>query len=70
MALELRLAIEARLGQELPLLSVGGGATLSAIATRIVKTAEASEGRDDTADRMARHEAGSSQPAAEAGAGA
>ena len=44
MALELRLAIESRLGQELPLLSVGGGVTLSAIAARVVRTARADAG--------------------------
>ncbi|OYX35545.1 MAG: hypothetical protein B7Y99_03275 [Caulobacterales bacterium 32-69-10] len=65
MALELRLAVEARLGQELPLLSVGGGTTLNAIAARVVRTArgEAPPEASDLADRFARHE-----PTAELGA--
>jgi acyl carrier protein len=58
MALELRLAIEARLGQELPLLSVGGGTTLNAIAARVVRAAkgETSAAAEDVADLIARHE--------------
>jgi acyl transferase domain-containing protein/NADPH:quinone reductase-like Zn-dependent oxidoreductase/NAD(P)-dependent dehydrogenase (short-subunit alcohol dehydrogenase family)/acyl carrier protein len=60
MAVELRLAIEARLGGELPLLSVGDGAALDDMARRIVRSVRGvGEGPDEAqalADQIGRHE--------------
>ncbi|WP_197708135.1 type I polyketide synthase [Hartmannibacter diazotrophicus] len=44
MALELRMAAEQKLGFDIPLLSLANGATLSAIATRVVERVQGSEG--------------------------
>jgi NADPH:quinone reductase-like Zn-dependent oxidoreductase/acyl carrier protein len=60
MMLELHLAVESRLRVELPLMSVGGGATLRSIANRVVRNLRAEGEREDEAedieDHMLRHE--------------
>jgi phthiocerol/phenolphthiocerol synthesis type-I polyketide synthase C len=62
MAVELRLAVEQRFGVTVPLLALSEGATLSAMAGRIVRglgetgTAEPRDESADLAERIARHE--------------
>lgn len=59
MALELRLAIEGQLGQELPLLAVSGSSTLRSIAQRVVSSARGGVSDDEDGaglDRVLRHE--------------
>lgn len=59
MAVELQTALEARLGQQIPLIALTGAATLGAIAVRLLKMTDNSEtaGRDDEmAAAIMRHE--------------
>jgi NADPH:quinone reductase-like Zn-dependent oxidoreductase/acyl carrier protein/NADP-dependent 3-hydroxy acid dehydrogenase YdfG len=62
MAVELRLAVEQRFGVTVPLLALSEGATLSAMAGRIVRglgeagTPEQRDENADLAERIARHE--------------
>jgi acyl carrier protein len=73
MAVELRLAVEQRFGISIPLLALSEGATLSAMAGRIVRglsgegEPQANE-RSDLAERIARHEGSGIVGPAEGGA--
>ena len=60
MAVELQTALEARLGQQLPLTALTGASTLNVIAVRLMKMmdkAEVAEAGDDTIAGIMRHEA-------------
>ncbi|HWI87597.1 MAG TPA: type I polyketide synthase, partial [Sphingomonas sp.] len=65
MAVELRLAVEQRFGISIPLLALSEGATLGAMAGRIVRSLSSGEGeapgdeRAQMAERLARYEGGS-----------
>jgi acyl transferase domain-containing protein/NADPH:quinone reductase-like Zn-dependent oxidoreductase/acyl carrier protein len=73
MAVELRLAVEQRFGITVPLLALSEGATLSAMAARIVRglgETGATDARDETSDlaeRLARHEGTAFQGPADRG---
>lgn len=59
MTLELHLAVESRLRCELPIMSVGGGASLRSIAARVVRGIrqdEAPDSNEGLEDRLFRHE--------------
>ena len=55
MAVELRLALESRLGIDIPILSLSDGTTLTKIAARIV-LALSDESAGDMAQTVAQHE--------------
>ena len=55
MAVEFRLAIENRLGINMPMLSLTAGVTLSSIAMRMVKAASAGSDDSDMATRVLPH---------------
>jgi acyl carrier protein len=67
MAVELRLAVEQRFGITVPLLALSDGATLAAMAGRIVRglgdprNGETKDGSSDLAERLARYDGASFQ---------
>ena len=63
MAVEFRLAVESRLGLELPLLAVGDGLSLGAIAEKIVRSTWGSEARASVIETVVRHELAGPLPA-------
>jgi hypothetical protein len=57
MAVELQTALEARLGQQIPLTSLTGAATLGAIAARLLKMMDRQEAaHDEIVASIMRHE--------------
>ncbi len=56
MAVELRLAIEEKLQEELPMMSVGDGATLRTIAARLMRILAKEDAPDDLIARIQRHQ--------------
>jgi hypothetical protein len=69
MAVELRLALETRLGIDVPLVSLSDTTTLSTIAARIVKNLSKAESADGgLIDTIIRHESGAGHDTLDAAA--
>jgi acyl transferase domain-containing protein/NADPH:quinone reductase-like Zn-dependent oxidoreductase/acyl carrier protein/SAM-dependent methyltransferase len=62
MAVELRLALEARLGIDVPLVSLSDSTSLSTIATRMVRNLSKPETTDSLVETIMKHEANSPKP--------